>query len=113
MGFTLVELLVAIGIIGVLFGLLVPALAKARQASRRAQCASQLHQIGVGLVHYFNEYRSLPVRPGQLEKSNPHVFKYAMAPGEDVSGLMVKYCGKKEIFYCPANIPSAAGRRSW
>jgi prepilin-type N-terminal cleavage/methylation domain-containing protein len=112
-GFTLVELLVAIGIILILFGFLVPALTKARQASKRTQCASQLHQIGLGLVHYFNDYRGLPAKAGQLEKSNPHVFKYSMAPGEDVSGLMVKYCGPKQVFYCPANLQDRGPDTWW
>jgi prepilin-type N-terminal cleavage/methylation domain-containing protein/prepilin-type processing-associated H-X9-DG protein len=57
-GFTLVELLVVIGIISVLIAMLLPALNKARDSAKTVQCLSNLRQIGQGFQMYANQFKN-------------------------------------------------------
>lgn len=63
-GFTLIEVLVVVAIIALLVSILLPSLKTARESGRAAVCASNLHQVGIALTTYENEYRGYRPRAG-------------------------------------------------
>jgi len=98
-GFTLVELLVVIGIIALIMAILLPALSKARQAGLKASCASNVRQICAALTAYSNDNKlHLPTyaTAGPLGQYNWDIPTAAR-------NQLMKYGLPRKAFYCPAN----------
>ena len=69
-GWTLVELLVVMAVLGLLVGMLLPALQTARKAAQRAQCTSNLHQMGVALQAHHSALGYFPIGGSEAPREN-------------------------------------------
>lgn len=94
--FTLVELLVVVAIIGALAALLLPALARSREAARAAVCLSNLHQAGVALQLYVSENNNkLPVMRDR-PLSGPQVLPA-------INQVLAPQLGNTNVLRCPSD----------
>jgi prepilin-type N-terminal cleavage/methylation domain-containing protein len=107
-GFTLVELLVVIGIITVLVGILLPALSKARAASKNVVCLSNLQHLGQGFAIYADQYKGwwpAPATPNTTPSTfwhrdyiYPILFGHPVLAGQVTDNTFIA----NSIFECPA-----------
>ena len=76
--FTIVELLVVISIIGLLIGMLLPAVNSARESGHRTQCANNVKQLGLAMLHYESKFYYLPHNQGTTgDQGYPEVDGYS------------------------------------
>ena len=107
-GFTLVELLVVIGIIALLISILLPALSRAKETASRTQCMSNLRQLGLALSMYTNENRGFFPASAAAVAVEDWIYWQTNRVQDD--GRLVRYQGKKfnaAYYRCPSDLEYA------
>lgn len=113
--FTLVELLVVIGIIAVLIGLLLPSLQRARAQANAVACLSEMRQLGQGLIMFSQEHKLYVPKAWFNDEPNPYGQRYVWGYRDPMWGwdyVLNQYLKSKQAFQCRSDEPALL-RGTW
>jgi prepilin-type processing-associated H-X9-DG protein/prepilin-type N-terminal cleavage/methylation domain-containing protein len=104
--FTLVELLVVVGVIGVLIALLLPVLSRARRQAQQVACLSNLRQLGCAFIAYAHDHRGSFPAPANGIRDQVEDWVYWQPGRDETEGRIFCYLNKDlRVLTCPAGVP--------